>query len=154
MKKDIVIAAKAMIGGALDWEIYLSPVGAIFIAIIQYLFGPMDVLFNLMVWAFVIDYVTGRMKARHLNQLSSRIGSLGFIRKLGKAAIVAFVVQIGKVVGSDALRIAIMGGYISNEFLSIIENAEACGLVPKSMAKRLLQYQKRLSSVLNLKEGD
>lgn len=154
MKKDIFIATKALFGGALDWEVLLGPYSAFFIVLMQYCFGPMDFLLNLLLWVFVVDYLTGYLKARHLKQLSSRRGSTGFLRKIGKLLIVILAVQIGKFLGSSWIRIIIMGGYITNEMLSIIENGEACGLIPKNVAKSLLQYQKKLSSLLDVKEGD
>lgn len=59
---------------------------------------------------------------------------------------------MGKYLGSSLIRTIIMGGYITNELLSIIENGEACGIVPHNIAKSLLQYQRKLSELFSLKE--
>ena len=153
MKKDIIIATKAIVGGALDWEVYLGPISAFFITVIQYCFGPIDFILNLLAWSFVADYVTGYFKASLKGELSSRKGSVGFLRKIGKLLIIVLCVQASKVLGGSLVRNIVMGGYISNEWLSIIENGEACGIIPSPVAKYLAQYQKKLSSLTKLDSG-
>lgn len=154
MKKEMFMSIKTAIVGALDWELYLGPVSAFLLAALQYWLGPMDSLVNLLLWILVVDYVTGWIKGAVNGELSSRLGAKGVLRKFGKLIIVGLAVQIGKVLGTSLIRIVVMGGYISNELLSIIENGEACGVIPTSLAKTLLQYQRRLSDLFKLREED
>jgi len=55
--------------------------------------------------------------------------------------------------GTSIIRPIIMIGYCSNELLSIIENGEACGFIPKPIAQFLAQYQKKLSSLAKFNSG-
>lgn len=153
MKKEIYMSIKTTIVGALDWEMYLGPWSAFLLAAIQYWLGPMDSLVNLLLWILVVDYMTGWIKGAVNGELSSRVGAKGLLRKLGKLIIVGLAVQIGKVLGTPLIRVIVMGGYISNELLSIIENGEACGVIPSVIAKVLLQYQRRLSDLFKMRDG-
>ena len=97
--------------------------------------------------AFVaIDYVTGVMCAISNHTLSSEVGFKGICRKV----LIFLLVGIGSildahVIGSGSvLRTAVIFFYISNEGVSILENAARLGLpVPEKIKVVLEQLHDR-----------
>ena len=97
--------------------------------------------------AFVaIDYVTGVMCAISNHTLSSEVGFKGICRKV----LIFLLVGIGsildaRVIGSGSvLRTAVIFFYISNEGVSILENAARLGLpVPEKIKVVLEQLHDR-----------
>ena len=102
-------------------------------------------LYTLLAFA-VIDYITGVMCAVVDKKLSSAIGFKGICRKV----LIFALVGIGHildthVIGSGSvMRTAIIFFYISNEGVSIIENAVHIGLpVPQKLKDVLEQLHNR-----------
>ena len=94
----------------------------------------------------VIDYVTGVMCAISNHTLSSEVGFKGICRKV----LIFLLVGIGSildahVIGSGSvLRTAVIFFYISNEGVSILENAARLGLpVPEKIKVVLEQLHDR-----------
>lgn len=84
----------------------------------------------------VIDYITGIMAAILEKKLSSNIGFKGIFKKV----LIFTFVGIGHIVdiyilqNGSAVRTAVIFFYLSNEGLSIIENATKIGLpVPEKL---------------------
>ena len=102
-------------------------------------------LYTLLAFA-VIDYITGVMCAVVDKKLSSAIGFKGICRKV----LIFALVGIGHildthVIGSGSvMRTAIIFFYISNEGVSLIENAVHIGLpVPQKLKDVLEQLHNR-----------
>ena len=94
----------------------------------------------------VIDYITGVMCAIADKSLSSAIGFKGICRKV----LIFALVGVGhildtQVIGNGSVtRTAVIFFYISNEGVSIIENAVHLGLpVPKKLKDVLEQLHER-----------
>ena len=113
---------------------------------IGWFFGELDGFFYALLAFVVIDYLTGVMCAIVDRSLSSEVGFRGIFRK------VLIFVMVGaghildaQVIGSgDALRTAVIFFYISNEGVSLLENAAHIGLpVPEKLKEVLAQLHDR-----------
>lgn len=105
----------------------------------------------------VLDYITGIMCAVVDQKLSSAVGFKGICRKV----LIFALVGIGhlldtQVIGSGSvLRTAVIFFYISNEGLSLVENAAYLGLpIPVKLRKVLEQLHDRSEEEEDKKEGD
>ena len=113
---------------------------------IGWFFGELDGFFYALLAFVVIDYLTGVMCAIADRSLSSEVGFRGIFRK------VLIFVMVGaghildaQVIGSgDALRTAVIFFYISNEGVSLLENAGHLGLpIPEKLKDILEQLHDR-----------
>ena len=111
-----------------------------------YFLGGCDGLLYTLVAFVVIDYITGVMCAISDKTLSSEVGFKGICRKV----LIFLLVGIGSildahVIGSGSvLRTAVIFFYISNEGVSILENAARLGLpVPEKIKVVLEQLHDR-----------
>lgn len=130
--KDVWNAAQvvfAAVGGGIGW-----------------FFGELDGFFYALLAFVLIDYLTGVMCAIADRNLSSDVGFRGICRKV----LIFIMVGAGhildaQVIGSgDALRTAVIFFYISNEGVSLLENAARIGLpVPEKLKAVLAQLHDR-----------
>ena len=122
-------AAFVAIGGFLGW----------------FLGGPDGFLYALI--AFVaVDYLTGVMCAIADRKLSSEVGAKGIFKKV----LIFVLVGVGHIIDSQvlvsggAIRTAVIFFYLSNEGISILENAAHIGLpVPEKLKAVLEQLHNR-----------
>ncbi|ACV09615.1 phage holin family protein [Jonesia denitrificans] len=93
-------------------------------------FGGFDGLFHALVAFVVADYVSGVLAAVSERRLSSSAGFRGISRKILIFTFVCFahVLDAYALGGSGVLRTATIFFYISNEGISLIENATRLGL--------------------------
>ena len=126
----VVLAA---IGGGLGW-----------------FFGEMDGFFYALIAFVVIDYITGVMCAIINRELSSAVGFKGIFRKVLIFLLVgiANIIDV-QVVGTGAvLRTAVIFFYISNEGVSLLENAGHLGLpIPEKIKTVLEQLHDRAEKI-------
>lgn len=108
--------------------------------------GGCDGLLYALIAFTIIDYVTGVMCAISDKNLSSEVGFKGICRKV----LIFLLVGIGhiidtQVIGSGSvLRTAVIFFYLSNEGVSLIENAAHPGLpVPEKLKAVLEQLHDR-----------
>lgn len=100
-------------------------------------------LYALLVFV-IIDYVTGVMVAIIQKKLSSEIGFVGICKKV----LIFLLVAVGYIIDSKiigqggVIRTAIIFFYISNEGISIIENAGLIGLPIPQKLKDVLEQIK------------
>ena len=111
-----------------------------------YFLGGWDGLLYALIAFVVIDYITGVMCAISNHTLSSEVGFKGICRKV----LIFLLVGIGSildahVIGSGSvLSTAVIFFYISNEGVSILENAAHLGLpVPEKIKVVLEQLHDR-----------
>ena len=127
----------AAIGGALGWFI-----------------GGLDGFLYALIAFVVIDYITGVMCAIINRELSSAVGFKGIFRKVLIFLLVgiANIIDV-QVIGTGAvLRTAVIFFYISNEGVSLLENAGHLGLpIPEKIKTVLEQLHDRAE---NGKEGN
>ena len=111
-----------------------------------YFLGGMDGLLIALIVFAVLDYITGVMCAIEDKTLSSAVGFRGIARKV----IIFMLVGVGHildthVVGTgSALRTAVIFFYLSNEGISLLENAAHLGLpIPEKLKAILEQIHSR-----------
>ena len=111
-----------------------------------YFLGGCDGLLYALIAFVVIDYITGVMCAVINRELSSAVGFKGIFRKVLIFLLVgiANVIDV-QVIGTGAvLRTAVIFFYISNEGVSLLENAGHLGLpIPEKIKTVLEQLHDR-----------
>lgn len=119
----------ATIGGFLGWFL-----------------GGLDGLLYALVAFVVLDYITGVMLAVLEKKLSSEIGAKGIFKKV----LIFTLVGIGHIIDShiigdgSVIRTAVIFFYLSNEGISILENASKIGLpIPQKLKDVLEQLHHR-----------
>ena len=113
---------------------------------IGWFLGGCDGLLYALIAFIVIDYITGVMCAIVNHDLSSEIGFKGISRKVLIFLLVgiANIVDVDVIGTGSVLRAAVCFFYISNEGLSILENAATLGLpIPEQLKKVLKQIKNR-----------
>lgn len=119
-----------------------------------YFLGGCDGLLYALIVFVAIDYITGVMCAVIDRKLSSAVGFKGIFRKVLIFLLVgiANIIDV-QVVGTGAvLRTAVIFFYISNEGVSLLENAGHLGLpIPERVKTVLEQLHDRAE---NGKEGN
>lgn len=92
--------------------------------------GGMDGLLYALTILVVLDYLSGVASAIVRHRLSSAVGYIGIMRKVFIFLLVALANLIDRhVLGQPGvLRAAVLFFYISNESISILENATKIGL--------------------------
>ncbi len=111
-----------------------------------YFVGGVDGLLTALIIFMVIDYITGLMCAIADKKLSSAVGFKGICKKVLIILLVgvAHIVDLHVVGTGDALRSAVICFYLSNEGVSLLENAAHLGLpVPEKMKNVLAQLHGR-----------
>ena len=113
---------------------------------IGYFLGGCDGLLYALIAFVVIDYITGVMCAIINRELSSAVGFKGIFRKVLIFLLVgiANIIDV-QVIGTGAvLRTAVIFFYISNEGVSLLENAGHLGLpIPEKIKTVLEQLHDR-----------
>ncbi len=128
--KEIILSiqtAIAALGGWLGWML-----------------GGLDGLLYALITFVVVDYILGVFCAILERKLSSEVGAKGIFKKVVIFTLVAVAHVIdSKLVGDgSAIRTAVIFFYLSNEGISIIENASRLGLpVPAKLVNILEQLK-------------
>lgn len=128
----------AAIGGQLGWFL-----------------GGYDGLLYALIAFVVIDYITGVMCAVSDHTLSSEVGFRGICRKVLIFLLVgiANILDVHVIGTGSVLRTAIIFFYISNEGVSLLENAGHLGLpIPKKLKDILAQLHDRADGTDDEKE--
>ena len=113
-----------------------------------YFLGGLDGLMIALVVFVILDYVTGIMCAITDKKLSSAVGFRGICRKVLIFLLggVAHIVDLHVVGSGSALRGAVVCFYLSNEGVSMLENAAHLGLpIPEKLKAILEQLHDRES---------
>ena len=111
-----------------------------------YFLGGCDGLLIALVVFAVTDYITGVMFAIADKKLSSEIGFKGICRKVIIFMLVgiAHVLDVNVIATGSVLRTAVIFFYLSNEGVSLLENAAHLGLpVPEKLKDVLEQLHDR-----------
>ena len=112
--------------------------GGVISSVLTYLYGGADLLMKALVFCIIADYITGIMSAIYLKKLNSHTGYLGILKKIGVLLTVALGHIIGRLVGAENIRELVIGFYIANEGISILEN----------VGRMDVPYLKKLKDVL------
>ena len=111
-----------------------------------YFLGGMDGMLIALIVFMAIDYITGLMCAVIDRELSSAVGFRGICKKVLILMLVgvANIIDVHVIGTGSALRGAVICFYMSNEGVSILENAAHIGLpVPDKMKSVLAQLHGR-----------
>lgn len=136
---------------------FWSTIQLIFSAVggwLGYFLGGCDGLLYALIAFMVIDYITGVMCAIINRELSSAVGFKGIFRKVLIFLLVgiANIIDVQVIGTGAALRTAVIFFYISNEGVSLLENAGHLGLpIPEKIKTVLEQLHDRAE---NGKEGN
>lgn len=98
-----------------------------------------------LVFFVIVDYLTGLMAAAGEKKLSSEIGFRGIFKKVVIFCLVAVghIIDNHIILNGSVLRTAVIFFYLSNEGISILENASRIGLpVPEKLKAVLEQLWK------------
>ncbi len=106
-----------------------------------YFLGGCDGLLYALIAFVVIDYITGVMCAVADKKLSSEVGFKGICRKVLIFLLVgiANVLDVQVIGSGSVLRTAVIFFYISNEGVSLLENAAHLGLPVPDRIKTVLE---------------
>ena len=104
-------------------------------------------LYALIIFA-VVDYVTGVMVGILNKELSSQIGFRGIFKKvvIFSLVAVAHIIDTHVIGNGSVLRTAVIFFYLSNEGISILENAVKIGLPVPEKLKNVLEQLKEGTS--------
>lgn len=126
----------------------INIIQAIFVAVggyIGWFLGGVDGFMYALITFVVIDYITGLMVAVLDKKLSSEVRFRGIFKKV----LIFTLVGIGNIIdvylinNGSAIRTAVIFFYVSNEGISIIENAAKIGLpIPQKLKDILEQLNK------------
>ena len=111
-----------------------------------YFLGGCDGLLYALLAFVVIDYLTGIMCAINDHTLSSAVGFRGICRKVLIFLLIgiANILDVSVIGSGSVLRTAVIFFYVSNEGLSLVENAAHLGLpVPEKIKAVLEQLHDR-----------
>ena len=115
-----------------------------------YFVGGVDGLMTALLIFMVLDYITGLMCAIADKKLSSAVGFKGICKKVLILILVgvAHIVDLHVVGTGDALRSAVVCFYLSNESVSMLENAAHLGLpIPEKLKSVLAQLHGRIDDI-------
>ena len=139
---------------------FWNMIQAVFAAVggwLGYFLGGCDGLVTALVVFVVVDYITGVMCAISDRKLSSAVGYRGVMRKV----VIFILVGVASLLDTHVLgevgilRTAVIFFYISNEGLSLLENAAHLGLpIPEKMRLVLEQLHDRSEKESDVKGGD
>lgn len=114
-------------------------------AICGFIWGELNGLLLALIAFMVLDYITGLSVAVVKKELSSEIGFKGIFKKV----LILILVGVGNILDVHVLgegsvcRSAVIGFYLANEGISILENAGKLGL---PLPKKLLEILKQLKN--------
>jgi len=109
-------------------------------ALLGAFFGGLDGFLYALVIFVVLDYLSGVMVAVLEKKLSSEVGFKGIFKKVLIFALVGIshIIDAELIKNGSAIRTAVIFFYLSNEGISILENADKIGLPIPERLKNLL----------------
>ena len=105
-------------------------------------FGGFDGFLYALIVFVVTDYFTGVLAAGVRHELSSEVGFKGIAKKVCIFVLVgiANIIDTQVIQNGSAIRTAVIFFYLSNEGLSVLENAAVIGLpIPEKLKTMLIQ---------------
>lgn len=124
----------------------LNIISASVCAVFGFLFGAADGLLKALTAFIIIDYITGVIAAVITKKLSSEIGFKGIAKKVFILSLVAVghIIDTHVIGESSLCRSAVIGFYIANEGISILENAAVLGIpLPEKLVEIFQQLKEK-----------
>ncbi len=134
----------------MKWDKYVSMAIATSGAIINYLWGGLDVMFIALLTFMALDFVTGIICGIKKGELDSHRAYLGITRKKMMILImVAVAVVLDRLLNMpETARVLVIYYYIAMEGISILENAAKLDFpVPPKLKAILAQLQDKEDSL-------
>ena len=125
-------------------EKIIQYISAAVAAVCGFLWGQADGLLYALIAFMAIDYISGVIVAVVRHELSSEVGFKGIAKKVLILALVAVghILDVHVLGGGAVCRSAVIGFYLANEGISILENAGELGLpLPKKLIAVLKQLK-------------
>ena len=123
---------------------FIQTITAAICGIFGFLYGKADGLIYALLVFIILDYITGLTVACINKKLSSDVGYKGIAKK----GVILIIVSIGNIVdiyilgGGAVCRSTVIGFYLANEGISILENAGNLGIpLPKKLVAVLKQLK-------------
>lgn len=112
--------------------------------VVGWFFGGLDGFLYALITFVVIDYITGVMVGFTEKKLSSEVGFKGICRKVVIFCLVgmAHILDVHVIQTGNVLRTAVIFFYLSNEGISILENASLLGLPVPQKVRDVLEQLK------------
>ncbi len=111
-----------------------------------YMFGKFDGLMYSLLTLIVLDYATGILCAILEKRLSSEVGFKGILKKVLMLVVVSisYTIDLHLLSNSGVLRSSVIGFYLVNECISILENISKVGVpLPKKLKDVLKQLKSK-----------
>lgn len=122
----------------IDW---IKMLCAVLTGLISWVYGGLDMLLMVLIVCVVIDYVTGIFTAIYTKTLNSQVGFKGILKKVVILLIVGLGSLLGQALGQESIRDVVIGFYIANEGISILENA---GRMDVPVCSKLTKFLEQL----------
>lgn len=134
-----------MKGRVIQMKYAINNIISVILTTFVYLMGGLDIALYSLIIVIVIDYLTGIGSAIYNNELSSKIGLKGIIKKFCYLLIVALSVVIDNLLGQSGLiRSLVIYFFVANDGLSIIENMAKMNVkLPQKLIDALEQIKKK-----------
>ena len=123
----------------------LQCISAIICGCCGFLWGTFDGLLYALIAFMIMDYITGLISAYIRKEISSATGFKGIAKKVFIMMLVAVghILDTKVIDGGTVCRSAVIGFYIANEGISILEN---CGKIGLPLPERLIEVLKQLKN--------
>lgn len=102
---------------------WIKLVFAAIMGLLSYVFGGLDMLFYALLVCMAADYITGVLAAIYERKLNSTVGYRGILKKVVMLFVVMLAHMIEIAAHMDGIRDLVIGFYIANEGISLLENA-------------------------------
>ena len=136
---------------------FIQVISAVAAGVAGFIWGDFNGLFYALIAFMVFDYITGVLVAISKKKLSSAVGFKGIAKKV----FILILVAVGHILGvyvfgsGDVCRDTVIGFYLANEGISILENAAELGLpLPKKLIAILAQLRSKNDEDDPEKEGE
>jgi len=132
----------------MELDEFVKWLSAEFFALAGFFWGGMDGLLTALLVFMVLDYVSGVIIAYKEKRLSSEIGFWGLVKKCMVLALVTVghFMDLHVLGGSSSMfRSGVVGFFLANEGLSILENAGKLGVPLPDFLKKALEQLKNNS---------
>lgn len=132
-------------------ELRIPYIGAIVGGIGGFLFGKWDLPLQILLASIVLDYISGMLKAFYLDEVSSKKGYKGIVKKVGILFTIIVANLTDMILGLTIFRSAICMFFCMNELISVLENIALMGVpVPDFLTNKLIQTKDKSTD----KKGD
>ena len=130
----------------MKWDKYIPITSAGIGAVVNYLWGGLDIMFTALLTLMLLDFITGLICGAKRKELDSQKAYTGITRKkMMILVMIAVAVIVDRLLGlQGTTRSLVIFYYVAMEGISITENAAKIDLpVPKKLKDILLQLKEK-----------